>query len=494
MRVALVGPYSAGKTSLIKRFLFQWGTPIPDDLAVAADPTTFEVQVIDSRVTFVDTPGTGNDRPEHAARAIEQAIDADLVLLVLTYQLMSGSDEALWSLLDGSAWRTVQAQTDPASMRIVVNRFDEAGADPTEDLPGYEERAQLKRAEMQDIIQSRLRDGEPMCMHIVAADPGGLVYTDTPSDPDAYAGGPWDGIEELLADIESSTSQLPTLRSLRAVRVRGHRLIAQQAEIDRYLPTLHLAVTAARKDHHDLQSHLAELRRLQGGFDADLRERLARSVGADAAATTAPDREVLVRHRLKMTIDDWAQSVTESLHRFAQHGPAGLTDTEPPLIEAIEMGRPDESACTDDTFWHIARGLHDNADAVKETAKACRELLDLGQKLKPLGNVLRSEAVEAGLKTLDLALKLSDQGTEDAAMIRKAENINKAFVKAATEAADESAAPLWQWISSYQDQVAGHQARVFAALEAAQHKHGEAIDRQETLGQLFASMPATDSE
>src|SRR5690606_20911502 len=106
------------------------------------------------------------------------------------------------SLLDSTAWRKEPAAVSPDSIRVVVNRFDESGGDPLDDPTGYEARAALKRDEMRDSLTARGEDLRAPRMHIVAADPGALVYTDIPEGPDDYAGGPWDGVAALLADLE----------------------------------------------------------------------------------------------------------------------------------------------------------------------------------------------------------------------------------------------------------------------------------------------------
>ena len=67
LRVVLVGPFSAGKTSLIKRCLAEWGTKVPEFLAVGVEPTTFEAVSVESVVTLVDTPGRATTDPSTQA-------------------------------------------------------------------------------------------------------------------------------------------------------------------------------------------------------------------------------------------------------------------------------------------------------------------------------------------------------------------------------------------------------------------------------------------
>ena len=92
IQVVLHGGYDSGKTSLIKRFLVEDGTPLPDGLEVGARPTSYQVQRIASGdFVWVDTPGTDSGNADHDALAEEALTLADAVLVVLSPQLLSGA-------------------------------------------------------------------------------------------------------------------------------------------------------------------------------------------------------------------------------------------------------------------------------------------------------------------------------------------------------------------------------------------------------------------
>ena len=424
---------------------------------------------------------------------MEQAIDADLLLVVLTPQLMSGSDSRLWSLLDSTAWRQQPAAVRADSLRVVVNRFDESGGDAKDDPTGYEARADLKRDEMRDSVAARGPAFVAPRIHIVAADPGALVYTDIPDGPEDYDGGPWDGMAALLADLESAAANLAELRQLRAVRVRGRDLLAQAAAIASQAPALQVAVSAAKKDRHDLQAHRSELARMRASAAADLDERLARAVGGDASASSAPDREQLVRNRVTETIAGWADGIVSAIHRFVEAAPDGLTTLDAPLLGVTEMGDVASQIGGERSaqIWDALRALHTNANEVRETAKVCRDFLNSSQRLQPAANLIASEVVDLGLQALSFALDLSGRSNETQEEIRRAQSVRQAFTAAAEAAADATASPLWAWIDNYSAGLDAYETalentfRMALAEQSAAEKSGAEIER------LLSEMPAT---
>lgn len=72
-RLVLLGDYSAGTSSLVKRMLVEDGIPPPSDLHVRADPTTAAAAVQRYRwdaYALVDTPRFQSGDPRHEAAAV----------------------------------------------------------------------------------------------------------------------------------------------------------------------------------------------------------------------------------------------------------------------------------------------------------------------------------------------------------------------------------------------------------------------------------------
>src|SRR3954466_12451635 len=72
LTVTFAGAYSSGKTSLLKRLLFDFGIPVPEDLAVGADPTTFDPRTEQAgSLLLADTPGLGSGQALHNQRTLD---------------------------------------------------------------------------------------------------------------------------------------------------------------------------------------------------------------------------------------------------------------------------------------------------------------------------------------------------------------------------------------------------------------------------------------
>src|SRR5262249_30163596 len=84
VRLTMHGPYSAGKSSLLKRILVADRTPVPDWLRIGGAPTSSALDEVDSgRLTWVDSPGTAAGNKQHDALAEEALALTDGVLIVL---------------------------------------------------------------------------------------------------------------------------------------------------------------------------------------------------------------------------------------------------------------------------------------------------------------------------------------------------------------------------------------------------------------------------
>ena len=103
VRISVHGGYDAGKSSLLKRFLVEDATPVPEWLTVGAHPTTAGLGEVDSGgVTWIDSPGMAAGKAQHDGLAEQALTLTDGLLVVLPPQLVSGESSHLVGLLDGS--------------------------------------------------------------------------------------------------------------------------------------------------------------------------------------------------------------------------------------------------------------------------------------------------------------------------------------------------------------------------------------------------------
>ena len=75
LEVVVFGAYDAGKSSLLKRLLVDWGTTVPDWLTVSGRRETFEPKrVAANGFGFVDTPGLGSGNNEHDEFTLDASV------------------------------------------------------------------------------------------------------------------------------------------------------------------------------------------------------------------------------------------------------------------------------------------------------------------------------------------------------------------------------------------------------------------------------------
>ncbi|WP_207549635.1 GTPase, partial [Mycobacterium syngnathidarum] len=79
--VAVLGDFSAGKSSFVKRLLVETGSGGDDHPTVRADPTTAQVhRYAVGAFDLLDTPGFQSGRAGHEQEAIDGARDAAFVI------------------------------------------------------------------------------------------------------------------------------------------------------------------------------------------------------------------------------------------------------------------------------------------------------------------------------------------------------------------------------------------------------------------------------
>lgn len=258
-RLVVAGDYNAGKSSFVKRLLLDADVAPPDGLSIAARPET------DAASTYaweawdvVDTPGFQSSDPLHGARA-QAAIDtASLVLVLFNPNLVVGDPRHLRVLLEGDDVRTAKT----ARTVFVINRADELGVDPHDDLDAYEALCGRKELELRQALGSLCRSGgvdvqddQVLC---VASDPYGMVGNRrdaTSADYDAHRD--WDGLDAFHREVRAMTAD----REANGLDV---------AVLDGGAAALAALVVARRRRLADLDQRAGQERRLQLDLDACL--------------------------------------------------------------------------------------------------------------------------------------------------------------------------------------------------------------------------------
>jgi len=211
-RVTLFGPYDSGKSSLLKRLLVEGGCSIPEWLTVSARRETFEVESIEwFDLRLQDTPGLGGGAQSHSDTALQAAFGADVLLIVLPPQLITGEVDQIRSILQ--VYSEASEFASFRSLMFVISRVDEAGASPDDARDEFERRIQSKKQELAHLLDGLQIHVKPSSIFAVAADPYGMVGDlRTPSATFYDSGREWDGINSLVTTLKGLSRDRATLR------------------------------------------------------------------------------------------------------------------------------------------------------------------------------------------------------------------------------------------------------------------------------------------
>ena len=152
--IVVVGNYSTGKTSFLRRLHWELGLPAPRSLRVGADPKTDRVRRYPlGEIELLDTPGHQSEHDAHTGLAREAVLGAAAVLHLFGPSLLTGSPDDV-DLLLGS----LEPQ---ARLRLlkrtywVINQIDDLSADPVDDPEDFLAAVKAKRAELKRQLDAR---------------------------------------------------------------------------------------------------------------------------------------------------------------------------------------------------------------------------------------------------------------------------------------------------------------------------------------------------
>lgn len=207
LELVVFGAYDAGKSSLLKRLLVDWGAPVPDWLTVSGRRETFESKRAEVRgLGLTDTPGLGGGNSEHDNITLGAMRLADAYLWVLPPQLVTTGKERFLELLFGDVG------TADATIAIVA-RMDEAGVDPSDNEAEFTALCMKKKEELSALLATAPSARKLRSVHCVVADPYQLVGNAPNPEPEDYdVGRTWDGIEKLADEVRSLAETRHELR------------------------------------------------------------------------------------------------------------------------------------------------------------------------------------------------------------------------------------------------------------------------------------------
>lgn len=333
-RVVVVGDYSSGKSSFIRRLLADTGSAVPPDLTVGAQPKTTRMRTIPwAHGQIVDTPGFQSSRAAHGARAHDALVGASLVIFLFNPNLVVGAADDVVSVLGGDA-----RQGRPPKLRrtlFVINRADELGVDPELDPEGFEALSLRKRQELAQALNKVARSASPDAPEIsidriscAASNPYGLVGDAGGVNDGAFDRfGSWDGIGDILAAVQTSLADGSNAADIQVLDMGADALSELAATRREELNATVLQGTQARFLEVDLEACVGRGHALVDAARDELtaiaREFVARLW--DEAESAGDADKVALAARLKMwdsdpefeqVYEEWAESVDERMDEW----------------------------------------------------------------------------------------------------------------------------------------------------------------------------------
>ena len=357
-RLHLHGDYNAGKSSFIKRVLIDAGLPVPQDLAVRADPTTAKVSSYDwLGIELVDSPGFQSGRDEDTLAAVRASPDASFILYLFQPNLVTGSVEALQSVLKGDESTGFISKLNRTF--FIINRADELGVDPAEDLEGFTHLCDRKRTELIQALGSQGLDVSPDRVFCMASDPYGLAgdrrdLNSTHFDPFR----PWDGHRALAEAFRKVRPELIRVGCDISVLEGGAARVAQLSiTLKERLKRLQQERGLVARIQTAVDDALDEGRRVsehvEGALQKAIDEHAYRLLGETFSAVDEAELEALAKQLAqwwkdkafvadverwhsdsRKTIDEWAERVQDEVGR--RFGSAEFAATFPELTQKFE--------------------------------------------------------------------------------------------------------------------------------------------------------------
>lgn len=411
---AIFGAYDAGKSSLLKRLLFEDGAKIPDDLTVSGRRETFSVDEADGLGwTYRDSPGIAGGNDEHDQKALESLDLADLLVWVLPPQLVTSNKEGFDSIATGERF-AVNSEQVSASLMAVISRIDEAGIDAETNPQGFSDLCARKQAEFASLLASIGVNPPRWGIIPLSADPYQGVGNEVP-DASIYAMGEgWDGVPELRATLEHAASHAEELRTLAGFRyassvVRALSITVQNERIER-----EDALQTISNELERLKLWSTSLQTLRNKCASDLHRTVEDELLSASRSGTTAAAEALEK-KLSAAIDRWGDQASAEFEQLAasaeqevgQRARSPSTDRLKRLI--IELSDPGTPGSKPDAGGRIRKYVGPLGRSFRESFKAYVRV-DLGMSIEEAAKHVRDFQASGKLdvfKTEEVAKKAS---------------------------------------------------------------------------------------
>ena len=312
VEVTFLGPYSSGKSTLLRRLVIDGGAQIPEWLTVSARRETFELNAIDvGDLTFTDAPGFAAGSDLHDELAQDALAVSDAFLLVVPPQLLTTNRELVGAILSG---RYFYGDPHPGGDRAVVAviaQADSMGIDPDDDIEGMRQLAERKRSEL--VAQLEDAAGVPLSelqVFCVAADP----YEEQARQPEPQRSAfdpyrDWDGVEALTAALVALPKRRAELRHSAGIRYFCSVAVTVASQASAVVDELQASAEELRARHTEWTQQRARVNAVVDAAKADLQTTLvglAGEMGEELSVDEAESRRQ-IDERMTVTLDRWSR-------------------------------------------------------------------------------------------------------------------------------------------------------------------------------------------
>lgn len=425
VEVTLFGPYSSGKSTLLRRLVVDGGAEVPEWLTVSARRETFELNDVDvGDLNFTDAPGFAAGNDLHDELAQDALALSDAFLLVVPPQLLTSNRELVGSILSGHYFfGGPNTGVDRATIGVIA-QADSMGIDPDDDVDGMRQLAERKRSEL--VAQLEDTAGVPLPelqVFCVAADP----YEEQARHPQPQRSAfnpyrTWDGIEELTAALAALPGRGTELR--RSAGIRYFCRVGAEVAVQAGAVADELQASA-----EELRARLTEWTQQKARVDAvvdaakaDLQTTLVVVSGelSDELGVDRAESRPQIDQRMAVTLDQWARRWDGELDLVL--GEAGVQVDE-------RLGRP-RAKRTDEFLRSIAFG-----PTTTEAPQPNSRVVNLLNNIRgEINNIARQTFELRSGESLDRLLnkdRRSGSAAKAAAGVAKAKTVSDKAVRAA---------------------------------------------------------------
>lgn len=521
--VAVYGAYDAGKSTLVKRLLVEAGQPVPSWLTITARPETFEANDVEAfGCVLRDTPGIAGGNTRHQNAADRALLDADVTMLVMPPQLLTGNRDHVLARITGRAYRPAGLFT-PESLLFVITKLDD-GEDPSENLPAYNKRLELKRAEWGKLLDSNGLPTDAVPLFAISADPYGEVGNDPCPAPDSYTAGcsEWDGVADLVSALRALPDRLPHVRRWTRLRRACMLLRDALAEAEHLHARADKSAAEAKSRKHtwiarfgEQHDQIVEVGR--GVLSRQIEEEL------NSFFTRRSNDDEELRAKIEAICNGWLKSQLTALAKLAHDSDARLPPLDTVSITVAPLfkeARPSkQKAAIEPTlqkalakpFGKLAQdaiGLTHHLKLDGKTTNELKKELDKERKKEPTGSAVKElesllqtsqwfdylktttpNVAETALAGIDLIIAAARRRANAEASAQEVAERQKLLAECASRAAAMAAESIAPRFAAYRQWLDEEAVRCDEVISAASDELALSSSRLETLRYLIENAP-----